>query len=128
MNKQQLEEFVLPDARPQFAGLDDVWAYFDNAGGSFTLKRVIERVGQYMQSTPVQLGGGYPLSRDAAGRQAEAVRQLAAFVNATHPEEILFGASSTALTWQVARAMRPLLESGDEIIITVMDHEANRSP
>lgn len=128
MNKQQLEEFVLPDARPEFAGLDDDWAYFDNAGGSFTLKRVIERVAQYMQSTPVQLGGGYPLSLDAAGRQAEAVRQLAAFVNAEHSEEILFGASSTALTWQVARAMRPLLESGDEIIITVMDHEANRSP
>ncbi len=127
MKKQQLEPALI-DARREFAGLESDWAYFDNAGGSFTLRRVIERVGEYMQTMPVQLGGNYPLSQQAATRQAEAMRQLAAFVNAAHAEEILFGASSTALTWQLARAMRPLLKGGDEIVITVMDHEANRSP
>lgn len=118
----------MENARREFAGLDDEWAYFDNAGGSFTLNRVIDRVAEYMRSTPVQLGGGYPLSQQAAQRQADAVRRLAGFINAAEPREIVLGSSSTALTWQIARALRPTLRAGDEIIITEIDHEANRSP
>lgn len=116
------------DARPAFAGLGDEWAYFDNAGGSFTLHQVVERVADYMRASPVQLGGTYPLSRQAAEYQADAVAALARFVNAERNDELVLGSSSTALTWQVARAMRPLLKPGDEIIITEIDHEANRSP
>ena len=127
MEKQHLDE-TMDAIRDEFAGLGNEWAWFDNAGGSFTLKRVIERVGEYMRSTPVQLGGAYPLAQDAVARQAEAVRELASFVNAARAEEILLGSSSSALTWQLARAMRPRLSANDEIIITVMDHEANRSP
>src|SRR5690606_33924534 len=58
---------------------------------------------------------------------AEAIAALARLVGAT-PGEIVLGSSATALTWQVARALRPLLAPGDEIIVTRMDHEANRSP
>lgn len=114
--------------RARFAGLESDWAWFDNAGGSFTLRAVIERVTDYMQTMPIQLGGAYGLSQQAAARQAEAVAGLAAFINAGEPAEIVLGGSSTALTWQVAQAMRAQLRTGDEIVITRMDHEANRSP
>lgn len=110
-----------------FARPGDDWGYFDNAGGSFVLRAVVERVADYLATCPVQLGGGYPLSRLASERQAEAVAALAQLVGAM-PGEIVLGSSATALTWQVARALRPLLAPGDEIIVTRMDHEANRSP
>lgn len=114
--------------RDAFAGLGDEWAWFDNAGGSFTLRGVIDRVREYMSTSPVQLGARYALSTEAARRQREAVTALARFINAASPEEIVLGASSTALTWQVANALRPRLRPGDEILITIADHEANRSP
>lgn len=121
-------EIALADVRQEFAGLDGDWSWFDNAGGSFTLQSVIRRVTEYMQSSPVQLGAGYPLSQLAVARQSEAVQKLAAFINARDASELVLGGSSTALTWQTANAFRALLREGDEIIITVMDHEANRSP
>lgn len=128
MKIHELEKQDMVAARADFAGLSDDWAWFDNAGGSFTLHETITRVADYMRTTPVQLGGHYELSLQAATRQREATEKLAGFINATAAEEIVFGSSSTALTWQVARAMRPLLQPGDEIIVSVMDHEANRSP
>lgn len=115
--------------RTRFAGLDDDgWRFFDNAGGSFALAETAERVAAYLRETPVQLGGSYPRSEAAAGRQAGAVAALAGMVNARHSEEIVLGGSATALTWQLSRALQPSLQQGDEIIITRMDHEANRSP
>lgn len=128
MQKQLLEEQKMTDSRAPFALPEDGWAYFDNAGGSFTLRDVIARTAEYMRSTPIQIGGAYPLSLQAASRQGKALELLAGFVNAAGASEMILGSSSTALTWQVARAMRPLLKPGDEIIITLMDHEANRSP
>lgn len=128
MEIQELETQGMRTARTDFAGLADDWAWLDNAGGSFTLQESIARVADYMRTTPVQLGGNYALSLQAAARQREATGKLARFINAAAAEEVVFGSSSTALTWQVARAMRPLLQPGDEIIITVTDHEANRSP
>lgn len=127
MKKKLLEPAFFLD-ESIFARPADNWAYFDNAGGSFTLHEVITRTADYMRSTPVQLGGVYPLSREAALRQLHALRKLAGFINAADETEVVLGSSSTALTWQAARAMRPLLREGDEIIITEMDHEANRSP
>lgn len=115
-------------ARSAFAGLEGDWAYFDNAGGSFILQQVVDRVADYLRTSPVQLGGSYPLSRQAAQHQTDAIAALARFVNAGSNDELVLGSSSTALTWQVAHASRSLLQPGDEIIISEIDHEANRSP
>ncbi|MBW3567542.1 MAG: aminotransferase class V-fold PLP-dependent enzyme [Proteobacteria bacterium] len=128
MKIQLLEKAGSISDKESFARPADNWAYFDNAGGSFTLHEVIARTCDYMRSTPVQLGGIYPLSMEAASRQSRALGKLAGFVNAADATEIVLGSSSTALAWQTARAMRPLLREGDEIVITEMDHEANRSP
>ena len=111
-----------------FAGLDPEWVYLDNAGGSFALDDTADRVAHYIRETPVQLGGHYPLSMRAAERQQQATDALANMINAAHREEIVLGGSASALTWRVARALQPSLRQGDEIIITRMDHEANRSP
>lgn len=114
--------------RSRFAGLDRDWIFLDNAGGSLALEACAERVAEYLRETPVQLGGNYPSSQRAAARQEKATSALARMVNAAHEEEIVLGGSATALTWRVARALLPQLEQGDEIIVTRVDHEANRSP
>jgi cysteine desulfurase family protein (TIGR01976 family) len=44
------------------------------------------------------------------------------------PDEIVFGANMTTLTFTLSRAMGRELQPGDEIVVTKLDHEANISP
>lgn len=111
--------------RGRFPALADGWAYFDNAGGSQVLDAVIERIAHYLATSPVQLGASYAVSELADRRQQEAAVAMAGFLNAADPGEIVFGPSATALFGRLARALRPQLKAGDEIIVTNLDHEAN---
>src|SRR2546430_13021166 len=57
------------------------------------------------------------------------VRQAAAtFVNAASADEVVFGANMTTLTFAVSRAIGGELRSGDEIVVTRLEHDANVSP
>ena len=123
--------FDVTYARAQFPGLDGRCAFFDNAGGSLVLGRVIEDVADYMRSCPVQLGASYPASAEAARRMSEARDALGLLLGAGEPlraEELVLGASSTALLRNLAEAMRERLVPGDEIVVTEADHEANVTP
>ncbi|UJW77012.1 cysteine desulfurase-like protein [Rhizobium sp. SL42] len=117
-------EFV----RSQFPGLDRGWTFFDNAGGSQILKGAVERINTFLIEKNVQIGGTYEVSQAAADALYEARTAAMHLVNAGRPEEIVFGNSTTALLQNLARAMRSQLAPGDEIIVTVADHESNIGP
>ncbi|MGL3607966.1 cysteine desulfurase-like protein [Rhizobium sp. G187] len=117
-------EFV----RSQFPGLDRGWTFFDNAGGSQILKGAVERINTFLYEKNVQIGGSYEVSQAAAAALYEARTAAMHLVNAGRPEEIVFGNSTTALLQNLARAMHSQLSEGDEIIITVSDHESNIGP
>ena len=53
---------------------------------------------------------------------------MADLLNAASPREIVFGANMTTLTFAVSRAIGRELTPGDEILITKLDHDANRAP
>lgn len=114
--------------RSQFPGLRDDWAFFDNAGGSQICQPALDRVVEFLTHRNVQIGGSYAVSQAAAealqmGR--EAARTL---VNAARPEEIVFGPSTTVLLQNLATAMRSQFRPGDEVIVTMADHESNIGP
>lgn len=117
-------EFV----RSQFPGLEQGWTFFDNAGGSQILQGAIDRINSFLIERNVQIGGSYEVSQKAAEALYEARTAAMHLVNATRPEEIVFGNSTTALLQNLARAMESQLEPGDEIIVTVSDHESNIGP
>ena len=104
---------------------DAPWVLFDNAGGSQTLARVAERVRAYLTSPQVQLGASYEASRSSTARVAAASVETARFIGARDPREIVFGASTTQLVHNLARAIEGTLARGDEIVVTDADHEAN---
>ncbi len=126
MSDRDLQTLDIGWVREQFS-LPPKLPFFDNAGGSFTLNRVIEATAAYMRSKPVQLGATYPLSLEAAHEQRAATAALAEFVNA-RDDEIVLGPSSSSLLDRLARAHRPLLQAGDEVVVSEFDHEANISP
>ena len=118
----------LDHVRRQFPALADGFAYFDNAGGSLVLASVGDRVRDYLLTTSVQTGASYPQSRRAVERLAEARTRIALLLNASRPEEIVLGPSTTVLCQSLARAMESRLQPGDEIVVTDFDHESNIGP
>lgn len=74
------------------------------------------------------VGGRFATSRAADALIASARAAMADFVNASRPEEIVFGQNMTSLTFQVARSLARKFAPGDEIVLTRMEHDANVSP
>jgi cysteine desulfurase family protein (TIGR01976 family) len=114
--------------RSQFPGLQHGWAFFDNAGGSQILKRAVEKINTFLFDKNVQVGGSYDISRQAAEALLDGRTAAMQLVNAARPEEIVFGSSTTVLLQNLARAMLSQFVPGDEIIVTVSDHESNIGP
>ena len=64
----------------QFPGLRNDWVFFDNAGGSQTVKGAVERITEFLFERNVQIGGSYAVSQSAAealrmGREAGRTRR-----------------------------------------------------
>lgn len=111
--------------RNEFPALDNEWVFFDNAGGSQILNRVVERLSEQLLSAHVQTGASYYQSQLAARRIKQATSEMATFVNASDSSEIIMGSSTTLLLNILAKNFMQIIKPGDEIIVTNLDHEAN---
>jgi cysteine desulfurase family protein (TIGR01976 family) len=123
-----MQTIDLEYVRSQFPGLENDWILLDNAGGSQTVWPVVRRIGDWYQNTNVQLGGSYAVSRHADERIDEAVEGMARYVNAAEPAEIVFGQSTSMNMRVLSLCLAETWQSGDEVIHTNLDHEANVGP
>ena len=53
---------------------------------------------------------------------------MADMLGAASPDEIKFGDNMTSLTFHVGRSIGATMEPGDEIVVTILDHEGNVGP
>jgi len=102
----------------------DGFAHFENAGGSYACRPVIERLEGYYRRNKVQPYYPSAPSREAGELMDAARLRLAAWLN-VRPEELHFGPSTSQNTYVLAQALRGALRPGDEVIVTNQDHEAN---
>ncbi|MGC8780260.1 MAG: cysteine desulfurase-like protein [Anaerolineae bacterium] len=102
--------------------------YFDGPGGTQVPQRVIDAMSRYLARTNANHGGAFRTSRESDAILAEAHQAMADFLNARSAHEIIFGPNMTTLTFALSRAIGRELRPGDEIIITRLDHDANRAP
>ena len=114
--------------RSQFPGLARGWAFFDNAGGTQILEGAVQRMNEFLFQHNVQIGGSYEISLEAAACLLAGREAVKTFLNAERPEEIAFAPCTTVALQNLARSMRSQLKAGDEIIVTVSDHESNIGP
>jgi cysteine desulfurase family protein (TIGR01976 family) len=117
--------FDLSWVRAQFPGLDPDVALFDNAGGSVPARGVTTAIARYLEQDMVQLGASYPRSRRATERVRAAYAAGAELVRGD-VEGVVFNSSTTMNMHLVAQALAPEVEAGDEVVVTELDHEANR--
>ncbi|KAG7292106.1 hypothetical protein NEMBOFW57_002139 [Staphylotrichum longicolle] len=115
----------LDEVRKCFPALAGEQVYFDNAGGSQTLKAVAERIRDYLLNTNVQLGATYATGKKSTGRYDEGYTAAAKYIGAERGEVVL-GPSTTQLFRNVSYALR--FQEGDELIVSALDHEANIAP
>ncbi|NMB69262.1 MAG: cysteine desulfurase-like protein [Chloroflexi bacterium] len=117
-----------PTVRAQFPALQRDCIYFDNPGGTQVARSCLERMSRYLVETNANHGGAFRTSRESDALVDQARQAAADFLNARRPEEIVFGANMTTLTYQVSRALGRILNPGDTLVVTRLDHDANISP
>lgn len=100
-------------------------AFFENAGGSYPCRQVVDRLTRFYTDRKVQPYGPYPGAQAGGAEMDEARERLAAMMGvATH--EVSFGPSTSANTYVLAQAVRKWLEgTGGAVVVTDQDHEAN---
>ncbi|MBP9144353.1 MAG: cysteine desulfurase-like protein [Thermoanaerobaculia bacterium] len=103
-------------------------AYLDGPAGSQVPTPVIDAIAGYYRESNANTHGQFATSQ-RSDELVHLVREKAAsFLGAADWRTISFGANMTTLTFALAHAVARACSPGDEIVITQLDHEANRGP
>ena len=116
------------EIRSRFPALQSGAIFFDGPGGTQVPQEVVDASTDYLKTANANLGGAFATSRRTVEVLDEARSAMADFVNADLPDEIVFGPNMTTLTFSLSRSLGRQIHSGDEIIVTHLDHDANISP
>jgi cysteine desulfurase family protein (TIGR01976 family) len=103
-------------------------SYLDGPGGSQVPQAVIDTLADFYATCNVNTQGKFWPSEEVDRRMDRARATLADFLGAESPGCISFGQNMTTLNYSLSAAIGRTLQKGDEIVITQLDHEANRGP
>ena len=122
----------------EFPSLTRTWddkpvVYFDGPAGTQVPQRVIDAITRHHLEMNTHLGGAFIPSERLSQMVTEARAIYADFFNAPSSgesafDEIAFSQNMTTHTYNLSRSIGKTLGQGDELIVTVLDHEANVSP
>ncbi len=124
----------LSSLRAQFPALQQKdekgrpYVFFDGPGGTQVPRAVIDAIAHYYTHANSNSHGNFLYSARTDATVMAAREAIADFLNASSPQEVVFGPSMTNLTFNLSRAIGAQLGSGDEIVVTRLDHDANVSP
>ena len=117
------------EIRQQFSAIQcSDTIFLDGPAGVQIPDSVIDRISTYYRKFNSNVHGSFAHSKQTDEFIAQCRSDVAHFLNAFSPSCISFGANMTSLNFKLSYAIRKILKSGDEIIITALDHESNRAP
>ena len=102
-------------------------AYLDGPGGTQVPQRVIDKVVESLTHHNANSHGVFATSIENDAIILNARQVLADFLGCSR-EEVSFCQNATTANFMLSQALARDLQPGDEIIISDMDHEANRGP
>jgi cysteine desulfurase/selenocysteine lyase len=104
--------------------------YLDNGASAQKPRAVIEAMRHVMEHEYANVHRGLHYLSNAATQAFEDAREKArVFLNAESTDEIIFTSGSTdALNLVASSYAAPLIEPGDEIVLSVMEHHSNIVP
>ena len=132
----ELKNFCIDAVRQHFPAFDNqlerglqsntpsTECFFENAGGTFPTRHVLRRLNEFYSNYKVQPYGATPL-QEAAGNAMDNGRQRMADVLGLDVDDMVIGPSTTQNFNTLSTGFSGLLKTGDEIILSEQDHEAN---
>jgi cysteine desulfurase family protein (TIGR01976 family) len=127
-----MTQFDVAYVRSQFPALKRIVdgrpaVFLDAPGGTQTPQRVLDAMTDYLVNHNANIHGFFVTSEESDAIIDQAHRAAADLLGCDW-SEVSFGANMTTLTYLLAEALGDALQSGDEVIVTALDHEANRGP
>lgn len=104
------------------------YVYLDGPSGTQVHGSVIAAMADYLTQANANTHGAFITSQRTDETILRARQAMADLLNAPSPESIIFGANMTTLTFHISRAMARLWQPGDEVVTTLLDHNANVAP
>lgn len=103
--------------------------YLDNTATSQTPRQVVEEIERMYYNTKANVHRGvHTLSQEATDFQEHSREKVRRFINAPSVESIIFTRGTTEAINLVASSYGDMLDDGDEIILSAMEHHANIVP
>ena len=103
--------------------------YFDNAATSQTPQQVIDVIVDYYSNYNANIHRGvHALSQEATDKYEQARKKIQEHFNAKKTHEIIFTSGTTHGINLVANGFASLLNKGDEIIVSALEHHSNIVP
>ncbi|EKE14900.1 MAG: hypothetical protein ACD_12C00246G0003 [uncultured bacterium] len=114
---------------PIFQNQPDL-VYLDSTATSLKPKGVIDKLKEYYEEYSANVFRGiYPMSEKATVEFEETREVVSKFINANKSEEVIFTRNATESLNLLAYSLgRKILDSGDEIVTTIMEHHSNFVP
>ena len=103
--------------------------YFDNAATSQTPTKVIETIAHYYENYNANIHRGvHALSQEATEAYELARKKIQSHFKAAHAHEIIFTSGTTHAINIVASGYAELLNKGDELLVSALEHHSNIVP
>ena len=102
--------------------------FIDGPAGTQVPQTVIDAISHYYCNSNANTHGAFVTTHET-DKVIDSTRQaMAALLGAEDPSTISIGQNMTTLNFALARAMSRVFRPSDEVLITQLDHEANRGP
>jgi cysteine desulfurase/selenocysteine lyase len=103
--------------------------YFDNAATSQTPQQVIDTIVDYYSNYNANIHRGvHTLSQEATDKYESSRKKIQTHFNAGKPHEIIFTSGTTHGINLVASGFASILQKGDEILVSALEHHSNIVP
>jgi len=103
--------------------------YFDNAATSQKPSSVIDAISSYYEKENANIHRGvHSLSQNATNAYEQARKTISTYLNAESESEIIFTKGTTDSINLVASSFGSMLNEGDEVVISAMEHHSNIVP
>lgn len=110
------------------AGTERHAVFFDGPAGSQVPRSVADAMSHYLLFDNANHGGAFRTSHATDAMVQQARLALTDFLGGDDPEEVVFGANMTTLTFHLARQLARTWRPGEEVVVTDSDHDANVMP
>ena len=113
--------------RKQFSALQSGIAHFDAPGGTQTPDVVADAIYRTLTAPLANRGRNTQAERNADDI-VQRCRTAVGDLLGVEPDTVIFGRSMTALTFDMSRTISERWRSGDEVVISRLEHDANARP